>query len=94
MIGFDFIVKLPLSVVCDSILVIVDYFSKGVHCVASKNVFSAEEFVFHFFDCFICNHELTYKILLNGRDLSVSCFWKELQHLLRVKLASSTAWKP
>ncbi|PLW26795.1 hypothetical protein PCASD_25767 [Puccinia coronata f. sp. avenae] len=43
-IGIDFVVKLPVSGGFDSILVIVDHLSKGVHLIAANESWNAEEF--------------------------------------------------
>jgi hypothetical protein len=94
MIGIDFVVKLPISGGFDSILVIVDHFSKGVHLVAAQESWKAEDFAFAFFDCFICHHGLPDKIVSDRGSIFVSNFWKEVQQLLRVRPAPSTAWHP
>jgi hypothetical protein len=41
----DFIFKLPLSSGFDSVLVIMDHFSKGVHLILANKTWLAEEFV-------------------------------------------------
>jgi hypothetical protein len=58
MIGIDFIVKLPVSGGFDSILVIVDHLTKGVHLVAANENWDAKHFAFAFLDCFIRLHGL------------------------------------
>jgi hypothetical protein len=92
MIGIDFVVKLPLSSVFDSILVIVDHFSKGAHMIPANESWTAEEFAFIFFDWFICYHGLPDKIVSDWGSLFVSWFWREVQRLLQIKPAPSTAW--
>jgi hypothetical protein len=62
-IGIKFMVKLLLSDGFDSILVIVDHFLKGIHLIAALESWMAEEFVYCFFDCFICYHGLPDKIV-------------------------------
>ncbi|KAI7955759.1 hypothetical protein MJO29_007158 [Puccinia striiformis f. sp. tritici] len=52
-IGIDFIVKLPLSSSFDSILVIVDHFSKAAHLILAYETWSTEEFAACFFDRFV-----------------------------------------
>jgi hypothetical protein len=93
-IGIDFIVKLPVSSGFDSILVIVDHLTKGVHLVAANKTWDSKEFVFAFLDCFIRLHGLPDKIVSNRGALFVSKFWLEVQRLLRVQSAPSTAWHP
>jgi hypothetical protein len=94
MIGIDFVVKLPLLGGFDSILVIVDHFSKGAHLIAAQESWKAEDFAFVFFDLFIRHHGLPDKIVSDCGSIFVSKFWKEVQRLLRVRPAPSTAWHP
>jgi hypothetical protein len=93
-IGIDFVVKLPISGGYDSILVIVDHFSKGIHLVAASKSWTAEEFAWSFFDRFIRHHGLPDKIVSDRGSLFVSKFWKEVQRLMRISPAPSTAWHP
>jgi hypothetical protein len=93
-IGVDFVVKLPLSLGFDSILVIVDHYSKGAHMIPANESWKAEDFAFVFFDRFIFYHGLPNKIVLDQGSLFVSSFWKEIQCLLRVKPAPPKAWHP
>jgi hypothetical protein len=76
------------------VLVIVDHFSKGLHLVPARETWTAEEFAWSFFDCFIRYHGLPDKIVSDRGSLFVSKFWKEVQRLLRVTAAPSTAWHP
>jgi hypothetical protein len=93
-IGINFVVKLPISSGFDSILVIVNHFTKGVHLILAKETWSAEEFASLFFACFIRLHGLPDKIVSDRGSLFVSKFWKEVQQLLHVKDAPLTAWHP
>lgn len=54
----------------------------------------AEQFAFVFFDRFIRYHGLPDKIVSDRGSVFISRFWKEVQRLLRVKPAPSTAWHP
>jgi hypothetical protein len=65
MMGIDFVVELPLLPGFDSILVIVDHFSKGAHMIPANGSWTAEEFAFIFFYNFICYHGLPDKIVLD-----------------------------
>jgi hypothetical protein len=94
MIGIDFVVKLPLLSGFNSILVIVNHFLKGAHMIPANESWTAEEFAFKFFDRFIRYHGLPDKIVLDQGSLFVSKFWREVQQLLRVTPALSTAWHP
>lgn len=62
--------------------------------MAAREDWTAERFAYSFFDCFICYHGLPDKIVSDRGSLFVSRFWKEVQRLLRVKPAPSTAWHP
>jgi hypothetical protein len=93
-IGIDFIVKLPLSSGFDSILVIVDHFSKAAHFIPGCETWAAEDFANVFLDRFIRYHGLPDKIVSDRGSVFVSRFWTEVQRLLRIKPAPSTAWHP
>jgi hypothetical protein len=94
MIGIDFVVKLPILGGFDSILVIMDHFSKGVHLSAAQESWKAEDFAFAFFNCFIRHHGLPDKNISDRGSIFFSKFWKEVQRLLQVCPAPSTAWHP
>ncbi|KAI7950664.1 hypothetical protein MJO29_009338 [Puccinia striiformis f. sp. tritici] len=93
-IAMDFIVKLPSSGGFDSILVVVDHFSKGAHLIPAKETWDAEEFAFAFLDRVIRLHGLPDKIISDRGSTFLSKLWKEVQRLLRIKPAPSTAWHP
>ncbi|POV98898.1 hypothetical protein PSTT_14130 [Puccinia striiformis] len=93
-IAIDFIVKLPISGGFDSILVVVDHFSKGVHLIPAKETWNSEEFAFAFLDRVIRLHGLPDKIVSDRGSTFLSKLWKEVQRLLRIKPAPSTAWHP
>lgn len=91
-IAFDYIVKLPILSGFDSVLVVVDHFSKGVHFIPAKETWAAEEFAFAFFNWIIRLHGLPDKIISDRGSLFISKFWKEVQRLFQIKAAPSTAW--
>ncbi|PLW35736.1 hypothetical protein PCANC_23696 [Puccinia coronata f. sp. avenae] len=93
-IGIDFVMKLPLSAGFDSVLVIVDHLTKGIHLVAAKETWDAEEFAFVFLDRFIRLHGLPDRIVSDQGSLFISKFWREVQRLMRISPAPSTAWHP
>lgn len=93
-IGIDFVVKLPISRTFDSILVIVDHFSKAAHFILACKTWTAEEFAYVFLDRFIRFHGLPDKIVSDQGAIFVSKFWKEVQRLLCIRPAPSTAWHP
>jgi hypothetical protein len=78
----------------DSILVILDHFSKCVHLIAEQESWKDEDFAFAFFDCFICHHGLPDKVVSDCGSIFVSKFWKEVQQLLQVCPAPLTMWHP
>jgi hypothetical protein len=93
-IGINFVVKLPISLGFDSILVIVDHFLKGVHLILANETWTAEGFEFLFVDCFIRLHGLPDKIVFDRGSLFVSKFWREVQKLLSITAAPLKAWHP
>ncbi|KAI7936485.1 hypothetical protein MJO29_015788 [Puccinia striiformis f. sp. tritici] len=93
-IGVDFIVKLPISSSFDSILVIVDHFSKAAHFIPACETWSTEDFASCFLDRFVSYHGLPNKIVSDQGPIFVSKFWTEVQRLLRIKPAPSTAYHP
>jgi hypothetical protein len=92
-IGINFVFKLPISLGFD-FLVIVDHFSKGIHLILANETWMAKEFGVWFVDCFIRLHGLPDKIVCNRGSLLVSKFWQEVQRLLKITAAPSTAWHP
>ncbi|KAI7955772.1 hypothetical protein MJO29_007171 [Puccinia striiformis f. sp. tritici] len=78
-IGVDFIVKLPLSSSFDSILVIVDHFTKAAHLIPACENWSAEDFASCFLDRFVRYHGLPNKIVSDWGPIFVSRFWTETE---------------
>jgi hypothetical protein len=74
--------------------VIENHFSKGIHLIAAQESCKAEEFAFVFFNCFIRHHGLPEKIISDRVSIFLSKSWKEVQQLLQVRPAPSTAWHP
>lgn len=93
-IGMDFIVKLPLSSGFDSILVIVDHFSKGAHFIPCKESMDSSALASLFISHFFRYHGLPDKIVTDQGPIFVSAFWSTVQKALRIHSAPSTAYHP
>lgn len=90
----DFIEGLPKSEGYDTILVVVDRFSKSAHFFALKHPFSAATVAQVFLDNIVKLHG-TPKSLVSDRDkIFTSLFWKSLFQALNTKLALSTTYHP
>lgn len=93
-ITMDFIEKLPKSEGYDTILVVVDRFSKYAHFMALKHPFSAQQVAQILLDQVVKLHVLP-KTIVSGRDkFFSSSFWAHLLKLLGTKLNLSTAYYP
>ncbi|KAI7951025.1 hypothetical protein MJO29_009699 [Puccinia striiformis f. sp. tritici] len=73
---------------------VVDHFSKAVHLIPACETWSAEAFAACFLDRFIRYHGLPNKIVSDRGPIFVSKFWTEVQRLLCIKPAPSTAYHP
>lgn len=93
-ITMDFIEKLPKYEGYDTILVVVDRFSKYAHFMALKHPFSAQQVAQILLDQVVKLHGLP-KTIVSGRDkIFSSSFWTHLLKLLGTKLNLSTAYHP
>lgn len=90
----DFIEGLPKSDGFDTILVVVDRFSKYSHFFPLKHHFTAKGVAQVFLDSVVKLHGVP-KTLVSDRDkVFTSSFWKNLFQLMEVKLLMSTAYHP
>lgn len=90
----DFIEGLPKSEGYDTILVVVDRFSKYAHFLPLKHPFSAAVVAQVFLDNVVKLHGVP-KTLVSDRDkVFTSQFWKALFQTLGTQLALSTAYHP
>lgn len=90
----DFVEGLPKSNGYDTILVVVDRFSKYAHFIAVKHPFTAQSIAKLFLDNIVRLHGMP-KTIVSDRDrIFTSTFWKELFKLHKVQLAHSTAYHP
>lgn len=93
-IGVDFIVKLPLNDQYDSIMVIVDHFSKHAHFIPARETWNAEDLAFAFVDRVFRSHGLPDVIFSDRGTTFMSKFWTLVLSQLNVKPAPSTAFHP
>ena len=78
----------------DSILVIVDQFSKMTHFIPCSKTSEASRVAVLFFDNVVKLHEIP-KTMVSDRGVKfVSYFWKTLWHKMDTKLKFSTAFHP
>lgn len=93
-VGVDFIVKLPLSNDFDSIMVVVDHFSKASHFIRAKETWSTMQMADAFVDNIFRLHGLPDKIVSDRGTVFVSNFWKAVCSRLSIEVAPSTAFHP
>jgi len=90
----DFIEGLPKSEGRDTIMVIVDRFTKYGHFITPAHPFTAQDVAKFFLDHIYKFHGLPATILIDRDKVFTSLFWKELFKHLGVKLLLSTAYHP
>lgn len=99
-ITMDFITKLPLSedpvtgVHYDSILLIIDTFSKFAHYIPYQENTNAEQFAYIFYDNIVGLHGIPTKILSDRGPPFFSKFWEALTGLLGINRRLTTAFRP
>jgi transposase InsO family protein len=93
-ISLDFIEGLPTSDGFNSILVVVDRFSKYAHFIPRKHPFSAQQVAQVMLNAVIRLHGVP-KTIVSDRDMVfTSLFWKEMFKLFNTTLLMSTAYYP
>lgn len=90
----DFIEKLPKSSGYDTILVVVDRFTKYAHFIAMKHPFTASQVAQVILDQVVRLHGLPKYIVSDRYKIFTSAFWTQLFKLLGTKLNLSTAYHP
>ena len=90
----DFITDLPLSNGFDSILVVVDRFTKMAHFIACNKAISAKETANHILQQVVKLYGLPKDIISDRGPQFASKFWAKLFELLGTKINLSTAFHP
>lgn len=99
-ITMDFITKLPISQepatgnLYDSILVVMDTFSKMACYIPYKEATTAEEFAYLFYKHIVSTHGIPRKILSDRGPPFASKFWQALTGLLGWNHRLTTAFRP
>ncbi|CAI7815253.1 unnamed protein product [Closterium sp. NIES-53] len=94
-VSLDFITGLPsTSRGHDSILVVIDKFSKMGHFIPTNATATAEATARLFFDRNITIHGIPATLISDRDPKFTSKFWKDLMGLLGTKLAMSSAYHP
>jgi hypothetical protein len=93
-ISMDFVEGLPLSGRADSILVVVDKFTKVAHFLPLKHPYTSESVARLFLDNVYKLHGMPHAIISDRDRIFTSAFWKELFRLAQVQLCMSTAYHP
>jgi transposase InsO family protein len=93
-IGMDFITKLPVSGVFDSIMVVIDLLSKVTHFVPCKETYTAEQIAQIFRSQIFKLHGMPEKIISDRGSTFVSEFWRAFMRSLSITPGFSTAYHP
>jgi len=93
-ISVDFITKLPLVQGYDSILVVVDRFTKMAHFILTTEKTSAEELAQLFRDNIWKLHRLPDSIISDRGPQFAAGIMRELNRMLRIEMKLSTAFHP
>lgn len=93
-IGVDFIVKLPTVSTFDSVMVVVDHFSKAAHFIPARESWNAEELAVAFVSFIFKLHGLPDVIFSDRGTTFMSRFWTAVLSHLNILPAPSTAFHP
>lgn len=93
-ITMDFIEGLPKSERYDTILVVVDRFSKYAHFIPLTHPFNAQVVAQAVFDNVVKLHGIPKTIVSDRDKIFTAHFWTELFKLMGTKLTMSTAYHP
>jgi hypothetical protein len=93
-ITMDFIEGLPKSESYDTILVVVDRFSKYAHFIPLHQPFTAQTVAQAVFDNVVKLHGLPKTIVSDRDKIFTGHFWTALLKLMRITLNLSTAYHP
>ena len=91
----DLITQLPRTRTgYDAIFVVVDKYSKMIHCIPTTTTVTAPQLANLFFREIVRHHGLPTSIISDRDPRFTSSFWSELWKRLGTKLAMSTAYHP
>ncbi|MBW0574902.1 hypothetical protein O181_114617 [Austropuccinia psidii MF-1] len=93
-LSMDFIPQLPLSNYFDSILVIVDRFSKIAVFIPKMSSITSLDSAHFFIENIFSKHCLPSRIVSDRGSLFVSSFWTNLRQQLQISRYVSTAYHP
>jgi hypothetical protein len=93
-ITMDFIEGLPKSDGYDTILVVVDRFSKYAHSIPLHHPFTAPTVAQAIFDNVVKLHSLPKSIVSDRDKVFTAHFWQELFKLMGITLTTSTTYHP
>lgn len=93
-ISMDFVEGLPKSGVFDTILVVVDKFSKYSHFIALKHPFTAASVATVFMSNIYKLHDMPVAIVSDRDRVFTSQLWQALFKMAGVKLLMSTSYHP
>ena len=94
-VTMDLITQLPRTKEGnDAIVVIVDKYSKMIHCIATQTTVTAPQLAKLFFNEIVKHHGLPSSIISDRDPRFTSSFWQQLWKQLGTKLAMSTAYHP
>jgi hypothetical protein len=91
----DFIIGLPTTQSSyDSILVIVDHFSKVAHFILVKITYKGAKLAELYITRIVCLHGVSKKIVPDRGTQFTSSFWKKLHEAMDTRLNFSSAYHP
>jgi len=93
-LSIDFIVELPKSSGHDVVIMVVDLVSKRAYFILMYTIVTTEEAARLFLHHVWKLHRLPRWVVLDKGPQFITPFTQELYRLLRIRLASSTAWYP
>jgi hypothetical protein len=94
-VTMDLITQLPRTKQGnDAIVVVVDKYSKMIHCIPTTTTVTAPQLAKLFFNEIVKHHGLPASIISDRDSRFTSSFWQHLWEQLGTKLAMSTAYHP